>query len=643
MKLLDLIERHKRVNQKLQRKDVFYSFEIYPPKTERGELRLRKTMSKLADLEPLVVDITYGAGGSKNTGSLQVCKRAQQLHGLNTMLHLNVISKTRKELKELLQQARESGIQNILALRGDLPKEGTTIEKGLEHASDLVSFIRELHGNYFGICVAGYPETHPDSKSVEDDLKYLKLKVDNGADMIITQMFFDPQKFIDFRKKCREIGIKGPIIPGIFPILNYSSFRRVLEITKVNVPEEILQKVEELKNDRIKLVDYGVKLCIQMCKTLIQNGTPGVHLYCQNKYYPIMRIIEGLNLRPCRCRRPFPFRKSTIKRRNKEAVRPVSWMYRPESYICLSDKWAKYPRKFWSDGKSTRKFRKVKQKLLQTVHPWISSSRKKELNSINDVIQIFKSYLTGEINSIPWIDKSSEIILGTDNEKAMKMVNNGLLLINLLPRLNEEVSEDILIGFGGPGGYIYEKRYMEFFIAPHRVKLLIDELNSSGNNIYHITNVDGSINYTNNKKNEVVPITWGVFPGAEIKQPLVMDPESFQNVWRVEAFGLWVDQWQNNFEKNSESWKILQEIHDNWFLVSIIDNDYIHPSATTDYNAWKTLDKFFKKEPKLNFEKLNFEFDNKSLKEKEHLIQKNAIEFEENGIGYVWYTQNNNF
>ncbi|KAJ6242674.1 methylenetetrahydrofolate reductase [Anaeramoeba flamelloides] len=626
MKLLDLIENHNRVNKKLQRNDVFYSFEIYPAKTERGELNLRKTMSKLADLEPLVVDITYGAGGSKNKDSLQVCKRAQQLHGLNTMLHLNVISKTREELKEVLQQARDSGIQNILALRGDLPKEGKTVDNGLEHASDLVTFIRELHGNYFGISVAGYPESHPESKSLEEDLKYLKLKVDCGADMVITQMFFDPQTFIDFRNKCREIGITCPIIPGVLPIINYKSFKRVIEIAQVHVPKEILEKVEELKGDNIKLVDYGVKLCIDMCKKLIENGTVGLHLYCQNRFKPINRIIYGLNLRTFRCRRPFPFRKSTIKSRNNESVRPVSWVYRPESYIYLSDKWVKYPRKFWSDGKIGRRFRKVKHEILQNLHPWISPSRTRELNSINDVIQIFKDFLTGKISQTPWIDKSSEIILGTDNQKSMKMVNNGLLLINLLPRLNEEVSEDILIGFGGPGGYIFQKRYMEFFIAPNRVKLLVDELILSGNNTYHITNVDGSVIYTNNKKKEVIPVTWGVFPGMELKQPLVMDPESFQDVWRIEAFGLWICQWQNNFKKNSKSWKIIQEIHDTWFLVSIIDNDFIHPSATTDYNAWKVLDKLFMKEKELS----------KTEMKKKNLIRIRKIQSLEE-IGTEWY------
>ncbi|KAJ3435965.1 methylenetetrahydrofolate reductase [Anaeramoeba flamelloides] len=622
MKLTELIARHNELNQALQSDEVWYSFELFPPKTERGRENLRIKLNQLAELEPLIVDITWGAGGSSNTTSLRICKRAQQLHGLNTMLHLTCVSMTREELKQVLQSAKEKGIQNILALRGDIPKGGKKVDNGLNHAVDLVKFIRSLHEDYFGICVAGYPEVHEEAESPEKDLFYLKQKVDAGADMIISQMFFDPKIFLDFKNKCREIGIKCPIIPGIMPIMSYSGFTRMTKFTTVNVPKEITDELEKIKDDKIKVIDFGVNTCVKMCKELIKEGVEGIHIYCLNQFRPVERIIKGLSLRSSRYRRPYPWRRSTIQKRRGETIRPVFWTFRPESYIYLTNKWKTFPKKEWNGTG----FRRIKPKILKKMHPWKSPVRTKQINSIDDIVKTFKDFAKGEIYSLPWRERRLNLTIEPMTEKIISAIQNRIFLINIQPRLNGILSKNQLHGFGGPGGYIYQKRYIEFFIAPERIKLLVQVLKASGNLHYHATNCDGSVVYTNNTERDVISITWAVFPGKSIIQPVVVDPDCFQNVWSKEAFDLWIYQWRDFFLEGTKSWKILQEIHDTYFLVNVVDNDFIHSSSQTEYNVYKTLNTFFIKEKKLQEKKIKeqihfknlekIEKENKMLKEK---------------------------
>ncbi|KAJ6228793.1 methylenetetrahydrofolate reductase [Anaeramoeba flamelloides] len=599
MKLAELIARHNELNQALQSNEVWYSFELFPPKTEKGREALRRKLNNLAELEPLIVDITWGAGGSSNTTSLRICKRAQQLHGLNTMLHLTCMSMTREELKQVLQSAKEKGIQNILALRGDVPQGGKKVDNGLNYAVDLVKFIKNIHKDYFGICVAGYPEGHGEAESFEKDLFYLKQKVDAGADMIITQMFFDPNIFLNYKKKCREIGIKCPIIPGIMPIMTYSGFMRMTKFTKVTVPKEITEGLEKVKDDKVKVVDFGVSTCVKMCQQLILDGVEGIHIYCLNQYKPVERIIKGLSLRSSRYRRSYPWRRSTIQKRRGETIRPVFWAYRPESYIYLTNKWESFPKQEWNDNNTVRKFRKIKPKILKKVHPWGSFAKNRPVNSIDDVTKIFKDFVTGEISSIPWVERRLNLTMQPILEKIVFAIKNKILIINFQPRLNGILSENQLHGFGGPGGYIYQKRYIEFFISPDRIKLLVKLLKASGNLHYHATNCDGSIVYTNNTEGNVITVTWAVFPGKPIIQPVIVDPKCFQNVWRKEAFDLWIYQWRDLFIEGTKSWKTLQEIRDTYFLVNVVDNDFTHHSVETEYNIYNTLKSFFIKEKQL--------------------------------------------
>lgn len=279
----------------------FWSFEYFPPKTEDGVKNLYKRLGRMSHLSPLFIDVTWGAGGTTSELTLEISCSAQEKFGMETMMHLTCTNMPAEKLHNALVTAKAAGIQNILALRGDPPHGTTTWEKcesGFEHAADLVHYIRREFGDHFGICVAGYPEGHVDCPDLKSDLLYLKEKVDAGADLIITQLFYDVDLFLDFVKKARAIGITCPIIPGIMPIQNYSAFRRMTSFCKTKIPKQIEDRLELIKNDEDQVKAYGVELGIEMCKRILAAGIPGIHFYTLNLDASVKNIIEGLGFIP---------------------------------------------------------------------------------------------------------------------------------------------------------------------------------------------------------------------------------------------------------------------------------------------------------------------------------------------------------
>lgn len=206
-----------KINQSISA--PFFSFEFFPPKTEAGVENLYLRMDRMTALQPIFVDITWGAGGCTRDLTMAISEYTQTYFGVDALMHLTCTNLTLSNLKDILKNARELGIQNILALRGDPPKgalQWEPIPGGCNNAIDLVKLIRKEHGDYFGIAVAGFPEGHPHSKeSLQDEVRYLKQKVDAGADFVLTQFFYDPDVFIEFLQHCRGVGIRCPIIPGV--------------------------------------------------------------------------------------------------------------------------------------------------------------------------------------------------------------------------------------------------------------------------------------------------------------------------------------------------------------------------------------------------------------------------------------------
>ena len=265
-------------------------------------------MKKMVSYGPQFCDITWGAGGSTADLTQDIAIRMKKEVGVETMMHLTCTNMLPEKVTIALDKCKEAGIDNILALRGDPPKgqeKWEAVEGGFECALDLVKFIREKHGDYFGIGVAGYPEAHPDAicedpeqfaKNYQGELEYLKKKIDAGGQMIITQLFYDVPNFLKFVKDCRNIGIQCPILPGIMPIQSYGGFMRMTGFCKTKVPQKILTTLEGIKDQPDAVKQYGVHLGVEMAKELIANGVPGLHMYSLNQDKSVLGILAGLGM-----------------------------------------------------------------------------------------------------------------------------------------------------------------------------------------------------------------------------------------------------------------------------------------------------------------------------------------------------------
>ena len=272
------------------------SFELFPPKTEAGVDALLTTVGELMRFEPDYMTCTYGAGGSTRDRTLQVTTAVKNQFGVPVASHLTCVGSTRDELRDYLRLARERGVDYIVALRGDPPKGETTFkatEGGLRFANELVSLIRSEF-NHFGIAVAGYPEVHQECPTFELDLQNLKRKVDAGADIVITQLFYDNADFYRFRDACASLQINVPIVPGILPVTNLAQVKRITSLCKARLPDAFVERLGESEDEQWQF-DVGVDYARQQVQELIAEGVPGLHFYVLNKSSATNQILAGLD------------------------------------------------------------------------------------------------------------------------------------------------------------------------------------------------------------------------------------------------------------------------------------------------------------------------------------------------------------
>jgi len=282
----------------LKRESTAYSCEFFPPRTDQGEENLWNCIQELQAVNPAYVSVTYGAGGSTQDRTKRIVTRIKAETDLNPVAHLTCVGSTKEQLGELLDEYKASGIENILALRGDAP-EGmdrfVATAGGFEHATDLVAFIRARGG--FSIGVASYPEGHPESKGgVADDVRYLKLKQDSGADAVITQYFFDNEDFYRFRDMAVAAGVTIPLIPGIMPIGNYDQIIRFSSMCGARVPEWIGERMIPIREDGEAMKQAGIEIATKQCEDLIAGGVTGLHIYTLNKSEAAIAIHRNLGL-----------------------------------------------------------------------------------------------------------------------------------------------------------------------------------------------------------------------------------------------------------------------------------------------------------------------------------------------------------
>ncbi|MCB9569262.1 MAG: methylenetetrahydrofolate reductase [NAD(P)H] [Myxococcales bacterium] len=296
------------IRERLKHKRPIFSFEFFPPKTEKSEATLWRGLESLAMLEPDFVSVTYGAGGGTQAKTLELVSRIKRDLGIEPVAHLTCVGATRDELARVIDGLGERGIRNILALRGDPPRGETTFTPapgGLRHASELVALIRE-RGD-FCVGAACYPEVHPEAPNLDVDLAHLKTKVDAGVDYLITQLFFDNAVYHRFTAQARAIGVDVPIIPGIMPVTNLGQIERFSRMCGATIPSRLHDRLSQVADDPQEIFWAGVVYAAHQCRSLLEpslplpfarppRGVAGIHFYTLNKSPATRAIFEILRL-----------------------------------------------------------------------------------------------------------------------------------------------------------------------------------------------------------------------------------------------------------------------------------------------------------------------------------------------------------
>lgn len=271
-----------------------YSFEFFPPKTPAGRDKLRETWQQLARLKPRFFSVTFGAGGSTRSGTLDTVLEIRGA-GHEAAPHISCVASTKSEVGAILEQYKANGIRHIVALRGDLPS-GVAMAGELRYASELVAFIRERTGDWFNIEVGCYPEYHPQTRNAADEVKNFKKKVDAGANAAITQYFYNADAYFRFVDECGAAGIRIPIVPGIMPIGNFSQLARFSDSCGAEIPRWMRLKLESFHDDSASIRAFGIDVVSALCRRLLDAGAPGLHFYTLNQAALTTAIWQRLEL-----------------------------------------------------------------------------------------------------------------------------------------------------------------------------------------------------------------------------------------------------------------------------------------------------------------------------------------------------------
>lgn len=274
------------------------SFELFPPKTAEGEAALFRHVGKLVEFRPSYITCTYGAGGSTQGKTLDIVSRIHREFHLPVATHLTCVNRTSEQLHQYLTQAQAQGVENVVALRGDPPQGEQAFQQvvgGFRYANELVAMIRRSFPQ-LGIAVGGYPEKHLEAPSVDVDLANLKRKVDAGADVVITQLFYHNADYFRFRDLCASLGIAVPIVPGLLPVTNFAQIKRITSLCGAKLPGEFLKRLEEVGEDAKAQFQVGIEFATRQVEELLRAGVPGIHFYVLNKSEATSEVLKGVSL-----------------------------------------------------------------------------------------------------------------------------------------------------------------------------------------------------------------------------------------------------------------------------------------------------------------------------------------------------------
>jgi methylenetetrahydrofolate reductase (NADPH) len=288
-----------KITDIFRKKEKTFSFEFFPPKTPQGMTNLYKTVEELNGLGPDFVSVTYGAGGSTRGATMDICSEIQMRFTLPVMHHLTCIGHTREELMTIINQMESGNIKNILALRGDPPKETGKWEitpDSPEFCYELIDLIRDSYGDFFSIGVAGFPECHIHCPDKETDSRYMKIKIDHGGEFIITQLFFDNAVYSEYLERLQREGVNVRVIPGVLPITSYEGLLKFCELCGATVTPEVHEIFKPIRNDDAATKEAGIEFAVRQCRDLLERGAPGLHFFTLNRTEPTREIWRRLGL-----------------------------------------------------------------------------------------------------------------------------------------------------------------------------------------------------------------------------------------------------------------------------------------------------------------------------------------------------------
>ncbi|VVT56594.1 uncharacterized protein SAPINGB_P005168 [Magnusiomyces paraingens] len=581
-----------------------YSFEYFVPKTTQGVQNLYDRMDRMYDLGPAFIDVTWNAGGSTESPSAnnlttEIVATAQGILGLETCMHLTCTGMPKETVEAALEQAYKAGCQNILALRGDKAEGKSDSDSDKDtfiYAKDLIRFIRNKYGDYFDICVAGYPEGHPEEPDPKVLIKYLKEKVDAGANFVITQMFYNVDTFLSWVQQCREAGINVPIIPGIMPISTYASFLRRANWCQVDIPKHFLEALEPIKGDDSEVREVGTQLVADMCRKMLANGITHLHFYTMNLERATIMILESLSLleqspavtpqeeRPTSSSSvssssslkvnnpPLPWRQSLGLTRKEESVRPIFWKNRKHSYVARTQDWDEFPNGRWGDSRSPA-YGELERYGGVMRH---SSARAREIwgqpASYRELASTFVRYINGKTSSLPWSDSPISAEVDEIKPQLIDLNTRGILTINSQPSVNGVPSNHPVHGWGPAHGYVYQKAYLELLVPESLADKIIAQITQDPQITYYSVDNAGHLETNAPENGGPNAVTWGIYPGHEVIQPTIVEKISFL-AWKDEAFKL-AHEWARCCDKDSAAQKLLNEVADQWRLINIVHNDF---------------------------------------------------------------------
>ncbi|KAF4615411.1 hypothetical protein D9613_002717 [Agrocybe pediades] len=577
----------------------FFTFEFFPPRTDQGFENLMSRISRLSALNPIAISVTWGAGGSTKDRSLELASLTQQ-SGLDTILHLTCTNMERGLIDEVLKTAKEQGIQNILALRGDPPRgkeEWIPADPRFTRAIDLVSYIRSVpeYSDWFCVGVAGYPDGHPDTTTDEDtEISRLKQKVDAGADFIVTQLFYDADYFISWYKKVREQGSPFDSVKPFFliPLRRYNGTRNSWSHADTNI----------FLHDDSLVKDYGVKLAVAVIQE-VQSGTGinGFHFCTLNLEKSVQRVLQTLGWAGSSSTAPNKLIADSVPGDLASSSTPVQGdlVISPQSAtdsatLGLSSiltttveagsgelnkaaTWDDFPNGRFGDFKSPAygdqdqwggsNFSK-NEALIESGKP----------KTVEDLTNIFLDHLHSKLSSTPFSSGPLSAESLTILPHLERLNKRGWWTVGSQPAVNGASSSDEVVGWGPRSGYVFQKCFVEFFCGEKDVEVIEKKIIESGNGWVHYFagNYKGECR-TNVPEGGRNAVTWGVFPGQEIVQTTIIERESFLH-WKDEAFSIW-SEWASYYRPDSDERKLLEDVRDNRWLVSIVHHDYLDPEA----------------------------------------------------------------